>query len=1114
MMCLCGSVSAIENWWDSHWQYRQRVDINFGKIGDDAADFPLWIQLSDAQFARTLAESNGRDLRAIDTDGKALKLEIISWTTEGVRLCVLIPKIYARKSDQFINLYFGNPKAEMTVKAGIWDAHTLTVLHFVGNMKDSANAAPSVQPVGYVAQNGWAPGIYLGHHRPGMRFERANRGFLFVDERIVKAAGPNFSFVCRFRPVGPGRLTLISANGFELAVEGSRLELTTSGKGDSKPQLISVEGVSDDQWHSVVFTCNASGETVLCLDGAQIAKGSAKTGAVDTDRMMIGRSITDTPDTQYSGFIEELRILNEARSTDWVMATALNLSDTNPLVKSGSLEQRGKSTALPAPPQLLRPYDHMQSHRSVGTKLEWNPSLGASEYIVRLYADPQASKLLKSIGTGSQTTIALTAEQAGAQTLYWTVVARSKQGETTAHEFRRLAFYDGSNPANRISPDQTVKPEMLRPADVSIELDGYLRERIDKLVQFWIQMPDKNPGMLRMLRERPEPNALPWAGIYGGQYISSGQALWRLTHSAALKQRLDSFVKEYLACQRDDGYLGPFANFGGHIDIWSHYAIIVGLVTYFEDTGYEPALIAARKVADLVIRTLGPDTIPFPKIGGGTESISHAMILLNKVTHEQRYLDFANYIVSEACNEIDGVSYFRLGRERKALSEFPACRWEGVHNIQTLSEIYWLNGDAEYREAYQYLWQTMLSTERHNTGGFSTDEGLLGTPYDPGAIETCCTVAWIALSTDMLKLTADSRVADELEWSTLNSALGSIPYDGSYSTYANQPDGRRQFGALVQGPPDGPLLSCCSTNAARALGSIANWALMRKADGLVVNYYGPSSMSANLESGNRVTLKQITKYPAQGEISMEISVPKPEKFTLFLRIPKWSTATRVSVNGKQVESAVPGTYLPVHRQWQTGDVVQIELDFSLRVWTGEEHFAGKVSLYQGPILLSCDTRYDRQQREGAYGPIKLEGARVEPLTWKGEKAPWLLAKLTDSDGHSLKLCDYASAGLSGSYYQSWFECKDSQPSPFYLKQPYPGDSASEFVWEARSGAESWTLIVSATSNLSDGQRFEGLKKPIMSLPKVKAGRYYWTVLAQNQYGQTQAANGPLEFVVR
>ena len=61
------------------------------------------------------------------------------------------------------------------------------------------------------------------------------------------------------------------------------------------------------------------------------------------------------------------------------------------------------------------------------------------------------------------------------------------------------------------------------------------------------------------------------------------------------------------------------------------------------------------------------------------------------------------------------------------------------------------------------IWHSGVEGDRHNTGGITSGEGFTGSPYNPGAIETCCTVAWTAFSIDVLRMTGNSLVADEIE---------------------------------------------------------------------------------------------------------------------------------------------------------------------------------------------------------------------------------------------------------------------------------------------------------------------------------------------------------------
>ena len=99
----------------------------------------------------------------------------------------------------------------------------------------------------------------------------------------------------------------------------------------------------------------------------------------------------------------------------------------------------------------------------------------------------------------------------------------------------------------------------------------------------------------------------------------------------------------------------------------------------------------------------------------------------------------------------------------------------------------------------------------------------------------------------MLRLTGDPRVADELERSTFNGALGAQHPSGRWWTYNTPMDGVREASAhsiVFQARAGGPELNCCSVNGPRALGMLSEWAVMRDAKGFVVNWHGPGT--ANL----------------------------------------------------------------------------------------------------------------------------------------------------------------------------------------------------------------------------------------------------------------------------
>ncbi len=410
--------------------------------------------------------------------------------------------------------------------------------------------------------------------------------------------------------------------------------------------------------------------------------------------------------------------------------------------------------------------------------------------------------------------------------------------------------------------------------------------------------------------------------------------------------------------------------------------------------------------------------------------------MLYEKTGQPQHLELAEWVIEEL-GKPGSCGYLEDALARKEIQQFRARRWEGLHCIQGICELGFITGDARYHNAFTHIWWEMLKGDRHNTGGFTSAEACQGNPYDQRAIETCCTVAWIALTIDMLRLTGDARVADELELSTFNAILGAQHPSGRWWTYNTPMDGERRASAhdiVFQSRPGSPELNCCSVNAPRGLGMLSEWAMMVAEDGAVLNYYGPGSMTISLPSGMRLTVIQETGYPLDGKVKMTVDLDKPEHFSLYLRIPGWSRENSLTVNGKIAGSPSPGSYVSLCREWKSGDVVELRMDVSLHFWVGEQELEGKTCIYQGPILLAYD-RYFNQMDPDDIPMLDARGLSGELACWDGWLDSWLLLKSRAKDGRELYLCDFASAGVSGTPYRSWLSVEGGSPVPFSRENP-------------------------------------------------------------------------------
>ncbi len=352
--------------------------------------------------------------------------------------------------------------------------------------------------------------------------------------------------------------------------------------------------------------------------------------------------------------------------------------------------------------------------------------------------------------------------------------------------------------------------------------------------------------------------------------------------------------------------------------------------------------------------------------------------------------------------------------------------------------MYRITGDPRYRDAFLHHWSSIRRWDRRTSGAFSSGEQATGNPYEQTPIETCCTIAWMALSLDALRLTGDPQVADELELSLLNAVCGAQHPSGRWWTYSTPLDGVREASAhaiVFQARAGTPELNCCSVNGPRGLGMLSEWAFMRFAGNLAVNYYGDCQADVQLSDNLRVTLVEETNYPRDFRVRIQVAkidrIPpqrSPAPFKIALRIPAWSRRSSVWLNDQAQSGVQPGQYFTIERNWQVGDVVQLDLDLDVRYVAGDLDAAGRVALYRGPLLLAFDQADANKFDEADLPPIdlaRLKDARARfgnatqprPSAFAAmvpeSNRPWTLVGAPLADGSSVTLRDFASAGSAG-----------------------------------------------------------------------------------------------------
>lgn len=673
-----------------------------------------------------------------------------------------------------------------------------------------------------------------------------------------------------------------------------------------------------------------------------------------------------------------------------------------------------------------------------------------------------------------------------------------------------------------------------------LELAGPVGERVKANEENWLmRAPSANPGMIEMFRvrdRRPVPKLVPWAGEFVGKYLISAVQALKLSKDPRLREQVQAIVTEFVATQADDGYLGPFPKSERllkHWDLWGHYHALLALTLWHEYSGDPNALEAARKAADLVCATyLDNNRRVFD---AGDHEMNMAMLtgmaMMHRITGEERYLRMAREIEKDWERAGD---YVRTALDGREFYQTPRPRWESLHDLQGLIELWRITGETKYRDSFVHHWRSIRRWDRRNTGGFSSGEQATGNPFSPTAIETCCTVAWMALTVDYLRLTGDLAAADELELSTLNAGLGAQHPSGGWWTYNTPMDGSREASAhsiVFQARAGTPELNCCSVNGPRVLGMLSEWAIMSDRRGLLLNWLGAGRFTVPLTDGTAVTIISSDDAWLNGSTTWRIESNAEKEFSIRLRIPGWAQNPSLKLNGKSIPYITPGRSLEIKRAWKTDDKLEFDSRMAIRAMPGAREAEGKVSLYRGPLLLTFDQAHNEIDDDNipAVELEKLSQSRTltssDPVSSRiPAMQPWLVIEVPTVENRWVRMVDYASAGAVGTRYRTWLPVTRPPPPPAFTLLPPdgaripPGQLVFHWLGSSTKGTM-YRLEFATEPSFTQSIRTVDTTERQLELPSAELisskvgerGPIYWRVVTKAENGETTADVPPASF---
>ncbi len=604
--------------------------------------------------------------------------------------------------------------------------------------------------------------------------------------------------------------------------------------------------------------------------------------------------------------------------------------------------------------------------------------------------------------------------------------------------------------AGEVVPPKVEDALAFAPAG-SVTFNGCLGEAIAACTRGRI-LAQNVPDLIGPFAVREEDKT--WRSEFWGKWFTSAALAYRFQSDPRLRQILDRAVRDLLATQTPDGGITtyrPAAEFSNW-DTWGRKYTLLGLLAYHELSGDAKTLEAARRHADRVINHFGPGKANIATNGWwsgmAASSILEPMVLLYQRTGDARYLEFAKYIVDSwqgtagpdlLRKALDGVPVFKMfpgpdPTKKGYISGGSSKAYEMMSCYEGLVELHRVTGESKYRDAARKVFENIRDTEITILGsGSSWERWCNGRACQVGPMpewmETCVTVTWIKLAAQLLRLTGDPLYADEIERSAYNPLLAAQKDDGTWWCHYNPLEGQREAA-----PEQCKMhMNCCVANGPRGLMLLPALAVMSSHGEPVINFYEPATATLQLPLGQSVRLEIKSDYPRSSVVEVVVRPASAEDFTLSLRVPAWSRATKVELNGNPVPDIQPGTYARLRRTWRPGDKVRLTLDCTVHC-EKDPGGSGRIAITRGPVVFTLDKRITKTASGRGLIMADARGV-IQAVATESARVRMALDVPFDVGGKQvmLRFCDYASAG------HTWAEDSTLRvwlPQPLDLMTPF------------------------------------------------------------------------------
>ena len=366
----------------------------------------------------------------------------------------------------------------------------------------------------------------------------------------------------------------------------------------------------------------------------------------------------------------------------------------------------------------------------------------------------------------------------------------------------------------------------------------------------------------------------------GPYYLDGLIPLAWILEDDLLKAKARRWIDSILGMQTEDGWIGPVqAPDQQPYDQWPVAIILKALTQHFEATGDDRVPAFMKGFARYLKKSL-PERLLFEWGRHRWADLAISLLWLYRRTGESWLVDVANTVRRQGYDWRTHFEEFpytgKTAREKCTLDTHVV---NSAMAVKSGAVAWTITGDEGDRAS---VYQTLRMLDQHHgqvTGVFTGDEHYAGKNPTQGT-ELCAVVECMFSLEILLGCMGDPAFADRLERIAYNALPATLTPDmwaHQYDQQVNQVlctvTPREWTNNLADSNTYGlePNFGCCTANYHQGWPKLVSHMWMATPDGgLAAVAYGPSTVTAEVGPGARVTITETTEYPFAGSIRMSV----------------------------------------------------------------------------------------------------------------------------------------------------------------------------------------------------------------------------------------------------